>query len=526
MQGCTHIRAAEAFKSPRPNCPNCCSGGNCLDLRLDRLLSGSEAAVEGGGAGGSGGGPPVLSLRGWSLDMLQAACVLAGCDFLPSLKGISFKTAAGFVARRRSLEGALRALRLEKRFQLAATDEYCAAARKASLAFKHCLGEAPWQGQVTAGCGGRPKSGGGAAAGTSLLVAVQRGRGREVEFESLLLSGWQQACCCACILRCRPTSALALLPLPAVFCANTSGGSCRRLTPLPTSSQQLQGRSGATAGSSGGSSGGVDLSHLGAELAPDVARSIAYGGWLTHCDDMTSQRVCASQTSGLRISMLLPVACIVHTCKRVYTVSLSPCLLACLCAGSAQATCIPTPYSPLPQPRTAAAEATRSKTPSNLYLFSSSNSNSSSGLALQAGASSLLGWAAARRRCQGGMGLGRSQVPRRLCLRRSKTVSRRCIGGQQTFQIWCRLMCSSRRQGVARCASSNTLKGAAGRARSTPLPGSSCLRRLALRWQQPCQLLVVHHRRRSLGSKAAAQLLVRSPLQERVEGASSRKKSR
>ncbi|KAI3429575.1 hypothetical protein D9Q98_005662 [Chlorella vulgaris] len=177
------------------------SGGNCLDLRLDRLLSGSEAAVEGGGAGGSGGGPPVLSLRGWSLDMLQAACVLAGCDFLPSLKGISFKTAAGFVARRRSLEGALRALRLEKRFQLAATDEYCAAARKASLAFKHCL----------------------------------------------------------------------------VFCANTSGGSCRRLTPLPTSSQQLQGRSGATAGSSGGSSGGVDLSHLGAELAPDVARSIAYG---------------------------------------------------------------------------------------------------------------------------------------------------------------------------------------------------------------------------------------------------------
>ena len=53
--------------------------------------------------------------------MLQAACVLAGCDFLASLKGISFRTAAGFVGRRRSLAGALKALRLEKRFQLLAS---------------------------------------------------------------------------------------------------------------------------------------------------------------------------------------------------------------------------------------------------------------------------------------------------------------------------------------------------------------------------------------------------------------------
>ena len=51
----------------------------------------------------------------------QAACVLAGCDFLPSLRGVSFRTAAAFVARRRSLDGALKALRLEKRFQLLAT---------------------------------------------------------------------------------------------------------------------------------------------------------------------------------------------------------------------------------------------------------------------------------------------------------------------------------------------------------------------------------------------------------------------
>ena len=82
----------------------------------------------------------MLSLRGWTLDMLQAACVLAGCDFLPSLKGVSFRTAAAHVARRRSLGGALKALRMEKRFAAAATPEYCAAAEAALLAFKHSLG--------------------------------------------------------------------------------------------------------------------------------------------------------------------------------------------------------------------------------------------------------------------------------------------------------------------------------------------------------------------------------------------------
>lgn len=136
------------------------SGGHCLELSLDRLFAGPPAPPAGGGpagaaAGGKGGGN-VLSFRGWTLDMLQvsaaamkygyivsnshllpctphcphphspsppaqAACVLAGCDFLPSIKGVSFRTAFGFVSRRRSLAGALRSIRLEKRFQLLAT---------------------------------------------------------------------------------------------------------------------------------------------------------------------------------------------------------------------------------------------------------------------------------------------------------------------------------------------------------------------------------------------------------------------
>ena len=159
-----------------------CSGGYCLELCLDRLFAGPETAAgatsapggssssgggssgkHGGGGGGgksggpasggstSGGGGGALSLRGWTLDMLQAACVLAGCDFLPSLKGVSFRTAAAYVARRRSLGGALKALRMEKRFAAAVTPEYCADAEAALLAFKHSLGV--WVGGWVGGLG-------------------------------------------------------------------------------------------------------------------------------------------------------------------------------------------------------------------------------------------------------------------------------------------------------------------------------------------------------------------------------------
>ena len=154
----------------------------------DAGAAAAGAAAAGGGAAAAGGGTSsknVLSFKGWTLDMLQAsaarcqsllapgtpppwpvhgwrcavlrfqlpaswphlpalrrrmrtpaaqaACVLAGSDFLPSLKGISFKTAAGFVGRRRSLGAALKAIRLEKRFQLACTQVGVAAAVPAEL---------------------------------------------------------------------------------------------------------------------------------------------------------------------------------------------------------------------------------------------------------------------------------------------------------------------------------------------------------------------------------------------------------
>ena len=190
-----------------PTFPPASRSGNCLDLSLDRLFAGPEAAAAAadGAAAGSGGrgAAGVVSLRGFTLEMLQvllgegkpgacacplcchrrkhtrllssppacpslapgcplppatclpaaqAASVLAGCDFAPSLKGISFRTAAGLVARRRSLDSVLRLLRAEKRWQLAATDEYCAAARRAALAFKHALGGWAQQRRRRDGC--------------------------------------------------------------------------------------------------------------------------------------------------------------------------------------------------------------------------------------------------------------------------------------------------------------------------------------------------------------------------------------
>lgn len=49
-----------------------------------------------------------VDFKGWDLEMLRAVCVLAGCDYLKSIKGIGFKRAHKLVAKGRSLEGTLR----------------------------------------------------------------------------------------------------------------------------------------------------------------------------------------------------------------------------------------------------------------------------------------------------------------------------------------------------------------------------------------------------------------------------------
>jgi exonuclease-1 len=47
----------------------------------------------------------------WDQSMLQRMCILAGCDYLPSLAGMGLKKAHAYVASEKSLENIIRALR-------------------------------------------------------------------------------------------------------------------------------------------------------------------------------------------------------------------------------------------------------------------------------------------------------------------------------------------------------------------------------------------------------------------------------
>jgi len=84
-------------------------------------------------------------LRGWSVEELRALCVLSGCDFLPSIKGMGFKTVLKVMTKfgtrsgRETLERTLAQLRKMDRWKEGANDAYCAAAARAVEAFSHGL---------------------------------------------------------------------------------------------------------------------------------------------------------------------------------------------------------------------------------------------------------------------------------------------------------------------------------------------------------------------------------------------------
>jgi len=58
-----------------------------------------------------------LSFEGWNDEQIRLVCVLAGCDFLPSLKGMGFKTAHAMVARNKTAAKTLRYMRQEPRYE-------------------------------------------------------------------------------------------------------------------------------------------------------------------------------------------------------------------------------------------------------------------------------------------------------------------------------------------------------------------------------------------------------------------------
>lgn len=100
----------------------------------EAACSGSSTGVRGSRARGKQG-PSVADFRGFTAEMLASACVLAGCDFLPSLPGVGYATAHKYMAKWKTLRRAVGALKRERK-KLEVPDGYAAKAEKALLVFR------------------------------------------------------------------------------------------------------------------------------------------------------------------------------------------------------------------------------------------------------------------------------------------------------------------------------------------------------------------------------------------------------
>ncbi|KAM0933024.1 putative exodeoxyribonuclease I [Dioscorea sansibarensis] len=68
-------------------------------------------------------------------DAFTGMCVLAGCDFLPSISGIGIKRAYSLISKYRSLDRVLSTLKLDKRYQI--PEDYPESFRRAVAVFHH-----------------------------------------------------------------------------------------------------------------------------------------------------------------------------------------------------------------------------------------------------------------------------------------------------------------------------------------------------------------------------------------------------
>nr|GMD35641.1 exonuclease 1 [Ipomoea batatas] len=100
--------------------------GNGEEVLLDKVLK-------------SGDGKP--SFINFSKDLFAGMCVLAGCDFLPSIPGIGIVKAYNFVCKYRNLDRVLSVLKFEKGSQV--PEDYSRSFTKAVAVFQHARMEMP-----------------------------------------------------------------------------------------------------------------------------------------------------------------------------------------------------------------------------------------------------------------------------------------------------------------------------------------------------------------------------------------------
>ena len=116
-----------AYGCDKPILFKLCPAGTVEELTLGRLLRDAGA------------------FEGWTADELRALWVLSGCDFLPSIKGMGFKTALKVIKNHGTRAGSdtlartLAQLRTMDRWKACCSPEYCAGAVRAMEAFRYSL---------------------------------------------------------------------------------------------------------------------------------------------------------------------------------------------------------------------------------------------------------------------------------------------------------------------------------------------------------------------------------------------------
>ena len=75
----------------------------------------------------------------WTDDQMCLLCILSGCDFLPSLVGMGFKTAYALVKQGKTVEKTLAMMKTHARWSTLMTDEYADSVKKAFETFRYSL---------------------------------------------------------------------------------------------------------------------------------------------------------------------------------------------------------------------------------------------------------------------------------------------------------------------------------------------------------------------------------------------------
>eukprot|EP00122_Pirum_gemmata_P010249 Pgem_evm1s9469 len=59
-----------------------------------------------------------IRFSGWTIDKIRTMCILAGCDYLPSLYGMGIRKAYDFVAKYSDISLIIRALRISQKWNV------------------------------------------------------------------------------------------------------------------------------------------------------------------------------------------------------------------------------------------------------------------------------------------------------------------------------------------------------------------------------------------------------------------------